>query len=104
MRSFWFRVLCAVCAGISTQRARRQGADRQIRASKPNILLEASDTHRPGAVALVRDFLEPLGYVGSVLRDRNLVPIDEFDPARDRGENFIFTPERVDLAEFLAAT
>ena len=70
-----------------------QGAERQLRTSKPNLLIEATNEHRPNAVASVWAFLEPLGYSGSFLHDGDWVEVQLFDPARHDAVNFVFRPK-----------
>ncbi len=69
-----------------------QGAETQLRRSKPNLLIEATSEHRPDAVASVWAFLRPLGYAGSFLNDGDWVDIGSFDPARHDAVNFVFRP------------
>jgi FkbM family methyltransferase len=57
------------------------GARELLARDRPNLLLEAEERHRPGAVARVRALLEPMGYVGFMLRDGVLASIEGFDPA-----------------------
>lgn len=47
----------------------------------PTLLIEAEERHRPGAVASLRQRLEPLGYTGYFLDGTGLRPIEAFDPA-----------------------
>lgn len=47
-----------------------RGALDLIRDRRPTILVEAEERHRKGAVASIRDLLEPLGYEGFMLADR----------------------------------
>lgn len=47
----------------------------------PTLLIEAEERHRPGAVASLRQRLEPLGYKGYYLDCTGLRPIETFDPA-----------------------
>jgi hypothetical protein len=70
-----------------------QGAETQLRRSKPNLLVEASNEHRPDAVASVRGFLEPLGYAGSFLNDGDWVDVRSFDPVTHNAVNFVFRPK-----------
>lgn len=57
------------------------GARNLLARDRPNLLLEAEERHRPGAVAQVRAILEPLGYVGFMLRDGVLASVGSFDPS-----------------------
>ena len=70
-----------------------QGAETQLRRSKPNLLIEATNEHRPDAVASVWAFLQPLGYAGSFLNDGDWVDVGSFDPARHDAANFVFRPK-----------
>lgn len=58
-----------------------EGAGRVLSASRPSILVEAEERHRPGAVASLRALLEPLGYQGFFRDGGRLAPITDFDPA-----------------------
>ena len=58
-----------------------QGARGIIVASRPTFLIEAEERHRPGAVAAVRQVLEPFGYRGFFRLDGGMRPVAEFDPA-----------------------
>ncbi|MFG1373080.1 FkbM family methyltransferase [Xanthobacter oligotrophicus] len=58
-----------------------QGARGLVAASRPSFLIEAEERHRPGAVAAVRQVLEPFGYRGFFRLGRGMRPIAEFDPA-----------------------
>ncbi len=84
-----------------------QGALRLIDKDRPVILVEAEDRHKPGAVDLIRAFLEPRGFAGFFILDRVLRPIADFnsdlqlvaalDLSRRRTQmryvnNFIFVP------------
>ena len=88
-----------------------EGARPLLARSRPNILLEAEERHRPGAVASVADMLAALNYTGFMLADGILAPLAAFDVSRhqtvslqqsaalDRGvrpagyvNNFIFVP------------
>jgi FkbM family methyltransferase len=57
------------------------GAIGTLRASRPNLLIEAEDRHRPDALRLVRDFLTPLGYEGFFLHGKRLIPVDQLGKA-----------------------
>lgn len=58
-----------------------EGASRLLATSKPTILVEAEERHRPGAVAALRALLEPLGYEGFFRQGAVMRPIAAFDPA-----------------------
>jgi FkbM family methyltransferase len=74
-----------------------RGARETLVREKPNLLVEASDDHRPGTVAEVGEWCEDIGYRGSFLRGRRLVPLSDFDLDLDqrkgRVENFMFIHE-----------
>lgn len=57
------------------------GARQTLARERPVVLVEAEERHRPGAVAAVRQRLEPLGYQGFYMGKRKLIPIESFDPA-----------------------
>ncbi|MEP9377271.1 FkbM family methyltransferase [Aquabacter sp. CN5-332] len=59
-----------------------RGAEQLLRASHPTLLVEAEERHRPGAVALVKSYLAPLGYTGLYIEDGKARPLSSFDPAR----------------------
>ena len=46
-----------------------RGAEGLLRRCRPALLIEASDEHRPGALASIRSLLEPLGYCGYVVEN-----------------------------------
>lgn len=56
-----------------------QGAVSTIESSRPRMLIEAEDRHRPGALATVVDFLADQGYLGFFLFEGKLQPIDRFN-------------------------
>ncbi|MCG5235026.1 FkbM family methyltransferase [Xanthobacter oligotrophicus] len=58
-----------------------QGARGLVAASRPTFLIEAEERHRPGAVAAVRQVLDPFGYRGFFRLGQKMRPIAEFDPA-----------------------
>lgn len=74
-----------------------RGARRTLERDRPNVLIEAHDDHCEGAVALVRKWLEGIGYHGFFLRGGRLLSIEGFDletdQRRDGIENFIFVHE-----------
>lgn len=57
-----------------------EGAAGILRASRPTILVEAEERHRPGAVEALRAILEPLGYEGFFREGAMMRPIAAFDP------------------------
>jgi len=58
-----------------------RGADRVLREDGPNLLIEAEERHRPGAVAEVAGLLAGYGYRGLFRAGETMRPIEEFDPA-----------------------
>ena len=58
-----------------------RGADRVLREDGPNLLIEAEERHRPGAVADVAGLLAGYGYRGLFRVGAWMRPIAEFDPA-----------------------
>jgi FkbM family methyltransferase len=64
-----------------------RGAEGLLRRSRPALLIEASEELRPGALASVRAFLEPLGYHGQVAENGRLRPVEASDISL---ANFIF--------------
>ena len=58
-----------------------EGARNLLATQRPNLLLEAEERHKVGAVTQVRAILEPLGYAGFMLRGGVLTSIRTFDPA-----------------------
>ena len=58
-----------------------RGATALLRASRPNLLIEAQERHRPNAVHGLAAFLAPFGYSGCFLHDGALHDIATFDPA-----------------------
>ena len=65
------------------------GAEAILRRDRPNLIIEAEERHRPGAVASVRDFLAALGYRAHVLRNGELSRLDG-EAAPDGTTNYIF--------------
>jgi FkbM family methyltransferase len=59
-----------------------QGAKETIAQQKPNLLIEAEERHRPGAVASVSKFLLAHGYSGWFLSRGTLHPVADFDALR----------------------
>lgn len=57
-----------------------EGAHRLLAAHKPSILVEAEERHRTGAVASMRQLLDPLGYEGFFVDADGLHSIGDFDP------------------------
>lgn len=55
------------------------GAEGLLRESQPNLLIEAAEHNRPGAVASVAAVLRPLGYQGVFLWRGTLLDAEEFD-------------------------
>lgn len=51
-----------------------------ISRNRPTLLIEAEERHHPGAVAALRQRLEPLGYAGYYFDGKGLRPIEGFDP------------------------
>lgn len=58
-----------------------RGAGRVLREDGPNLLIEAEERHRPGAVATVAALLAEHGYRGLFRDGSRLRPLDAFDPA-----------------------
>ena len=88
-----------------------RGASATIENSLPNLLIEAEERHRKGAVASVVMFLSRYGYSGLFHFDGKLNPIEEFDASihQDISEagkpyvnNFIFI-HKSKMAKFRAA-
>jgi FkbM family methyltransferase len=70
-----------------------RGAERLLRESRPNLLIEANAEHRPNAVPSICEYLAPLGYRGWFLNSGELTDIRSFDASAHNAENFIFRPE-----------
>ena len=58
-----------------------RGAERLLRESRRNLLIEAAEHNRPGAVAAVAATLTPLGYQGVFLYRGALLDVEAFDAA-----------------------
>jgi FkbM family methyltransferase len=56
-----------------------QGAQKTIRASMPNLIIEIEERHRPGAIGEVSAFLTDLGYEGFFILDGGALPLARFD-------------------------
>jgi FkbM family methyltransferase len=94
-----------------------RGAEGLLTRDRPNLLVEAEDRHRPGAVSDVAKYLSELGYLAYFLLGRRLKPIDEFDLAvhqnpasiefsrvlagRVYANNFVFVTDRAALTGLL---
>ena len=63
------------------------GARRILERSRPTLLVEAEERHRPGAVIALRGFLEPFGLKGFFHDGQAMVPIDRFDPERHQARD-----------------
>jgi len=74
-----------------------RGARETLMRERPNLLVEANEEHRAGAVEEVREWLGEIGYHGFFLRRGELLPLGVFEPDVDQGrdgiENFIFIHE-----------
>ncbi|MEX2649708.1 MAG: FkbM family methyltransferase [Alphaproteobacteria bacterium] len=57
-----------------------RGAAETIRLSSPHLLIEIEERHNRGGVARVREWLGAFGYSGYFLNDKELTPINQFDP------------------------
>ena len=57
-----------------------EGAHRLLVKHQPSILVEAEERHHAGAVAVMRQMLDPLGYEGFFVDADGLHSIGEFDP------------------------
>jgi hypothetical protein len=58
-----------------------QGAHDTLARTRPRVLIEAEERHRPGATAGVASFFQSLNYSGFFLLAGRLRPISEFEPA-----------------------
>jgi FkbM family methyltransferase len=88
-----------------------RGAAATIQNSLPNLLIEAEERHRKGALASVLAFLAPFGYTGFFHLDGKLREVEKFDASKhqdasDPGKayvsNFIFVHQSK-VAKFRAA-
>lgn len=79
-----------------------RGAENLLRRDRPVLLFECEQRHhgaRP--IAEVFAYLEAFGYRGRLFRDGELVPLAQFDPARDQADphaenycnNFVFSAD-----------
>jgi len=57
-----------------------QGATRLLSESKPTLLIEAEERHRPHAVKSITEFLSPYGYEGFYYIEDHLFPVHTFQP------------------------
>lgn len=57
-----------------------RGAKNTIEASRPSLLIEAEDRHRPEAVRSIIEFLAPMGYQGFYFSGKRLHSITGFNP------------------------
>jgi FkbM family methyltransferase len=64
-----------------------RGSEGILRRCRPALLIEANEEHRPGALASIRAFLEPLGYRGYVAENGAM---QSMQAANVSAENFIF--------------
>jgi FkbM family methyltransferase len=58
-----------------------EGARKTIIRCRPRLLVELEESIVPGAVRRVTEFLAGLGYQGYFIYQRQLLPVDRFDPA-----------------------
>lgn len=58
-----------------------RGAADVLRESQPNLLIEAAEHNRPGALASIAAVLAPLGYQGVFLYQGALLDVEAFDAA-----------------------
>jgi FkbM family methyltransferase len=56
-----------------------QGAERTLRRSMPNLLVEIEERHRAGGIRDVSAFLARLGYEGFFILDDQVHPLQRFD-------------------------
>lgn len=63
------------------------GAPALLARAQPTILVEAEERHRAGAVASLRNLLEPMGYRGFFRDGAAMAPIAVFDPARHQARD-----------------
>ncbi|MGQ0621115.1 MAG: FkbM family methyltransferase [Panacagrimonas sp.] len=56
-----------------------RGAKATLEASRPSLLIEAEDRHRPQAVRSIVEFLAPMGYQGFYFSQKRLHPIAGFN-------------------------
>jgi len=77
------------------------GAVKTISENMPAMLIEIEERHRAGAISQVTGFLAKYGYQGFFLKNRNLVPIEQFSPEKEQSiqnlpcgyiNNFVFLP------------
>lgn len=59
-----------------------RGARRTIERCRPRVLIEAEERHAPGSVRRIQAFFRRFGYRGYFVFQRQLAPIECFDPAR----------------------
>ena len=69
-----------------------RGANQLLSRWRPNLLIEAEERHRDGAVASVVQFLQPFGYRGFMLRKGILTSIADFESSRDQNLSPIAAP------------
>lgn len=56
-----------------------RGAEKTIRNSMPNLLVEVEERHHPGAIEGVRSFLEAMGYEGFYILNGEVYRFADFD-------------------------
>ena len=76
------------------------GAEKTLRGSVPNLIIELDDRRNPGRIASVRQRLRGLGMRGFFVHSGQLRPIEEFDAGLWQRQdavpylcNFIFVPQ-----------
>ncbi len=77
------------------------GAERLLQRSRPNIIVELEERHRPGILGNAFAYLAALGYRGWFLCAGNVLPIGEFDASRHQRfgisrpyiANFVFSAD-----------
>lgn len=86
-----------------------EGAAETIRSSRPNLLVESEERHRPGSVAATIRRMADFGYAGYMLWNGALIPVSQLDLKANQAEldrddkersatqryvnNFIFLPQ-----------
>lgn len=69
-----------------------EGAEGHLRRSKPALLIEATNEHRPDAVRSIVSFVDRFGYSGSFLQDGAWIDAHRFDPDLHTAVDFVFRP------------
>ena len=73
-----------------------KGAQRTLARSRPNLVVEAEERHRPGAIESIAALLQAHGYTGHFIHRGTLVPVESFRPGIHQRATAITTAGKSD--------